>query len=127
MLYRSNITKLAAISWFSLFALINAVGVGSLKAQVNTAAISGTVLKDTASPKVSEAFHAQFRAEFFNLFNHTNLRESKSVGVCLERTEYLRCESGLRADYPNKYNDTSDSVRAETHLLSLRRPSSIFE
>ena len=72
MLYKSNITKLAAISWFSLFALINAVGVSSLKAQVNTAAISGTVLKDTAIPKVSEAFHAQFRAEFFNLFNHTN-------------------------------------------------------
>jgi hypothetical protein len=31
-----------------------------------------SILKDTAIPKVSEAFHAQFRAEFFNIFNHTN-------------------------------------------------------
>jgi hypothetical protein len=30
------------------------------------------VLKDTAVPKISEQFHVQFRAEFFNIFNHTN-------------------------------------------------------
>jgi hypothetical protein len=28
------------------------------------------VLKDTRVPKISEVFRVQFRAEFFNLFNH---------------------------------------------------------
>jgi hypothetical protein len=31
------------------------------------------VLKDTRVPKISEAFRIQFRAEFFNLFNHPQL------------------------------------------------------
>ena len=31
------------------------------------------ILKDTKVPKVSETFDVQFRAEAFNLFNHTNL------------------------------------------------------
>jgi hypothetical protein len=31
------------------------------------------ILKDTKVPKVSETFAVQFRAEAFNLFNHTNL------------------------------------------------------
>jgi len=32
-----------------------------------------SLVKDTHVPKVSEAFDVQFRAEFFNLFNHPNL------------------------------------------------------
>ncbi len=31
-----------------------------------------SVLKDTRIPKISEAFDVQFRAEFFNIFNHSN-------------------------------------------------------
>jgi len=31
-----------------------------------------SVLKDTRIPKISEAFDVQFRAEFFNIFNHAN-------------------------------------------------------
>lgn len=31
-----------------------------------------SIIKDTAIRKVSEAFHAQFRAEFFNILNHPN-------------------------------------------------------
>ena len=31
-----------------------------------------SLMKDTKIPKISEQFHVQFRAEFFNLFNHAN-------------------------------------------------------
>jgi hypothetical protein len=29
-------------------------------------------MKETRIPKISEQFGVQFRAEFFNIFNHTN-------------------------------------------------------
>jgi len=31
-----------------------------------------SLLKDTAVPRISEQFRVQFRAEFFNIFNHAN-------------------------------------------------------
>jgi hypothetical protein len=31
-----------------------------------------SIIKDTRVPKISEAFDVQFRAEFFNIFNHAN-------------------------------------------------------
>lgn len=34
--------------------------------------IDFSAVKDFPITKISEAFHAQFRAEFFNIFNHTN-------------------------------------------------------
>jgi hypothetical protein len=31
-----------------------------------------SIFKNTRIPRISEAFNVQFRAEFFNLLNHTN-------------------------------------------------------
>jgi hypothetical protein len=53
------------------------------------AVVDFAVLKDTRIPKISEAFRVQFRAEFFNLFNHPqfgqpniNLFTQGAAGAC---------------------------------------------
>ena len=53
------------------------------------AVVDFAVLKDTRVPKISETFRVQFRAEFFNLFNHPqfgqpniNLFTQGAAGAC---------------------------------------------
>jgi len=61
------------------------------------------LIKETAIPSVSESFSLQFRAEFFNIFNHTNFGQPDSI-VFLDR-------SGSPAGAAGRINSTNTSSR----------------
>ena len=58
-----------------------------VRACVNT---DFSIIKDTRVPKISEAFNVQFRAEFFNIFNHANfsLADCDCLYADLKRRRY---------------------------------------
>ena len=56
------------------------------------------LLKDTA---ITERVHAQFRAEFFNLFNHTNFAVPANTGVFIAGAAGQCLASGVGCGLPN--------------------------
>ena len=77
-----------------------------------------SIFKNTPVPKISETFNVQFRAEFFNILNHTNFIGPNFLNGSQNNSifDFNGSRAADRAE-SNVHFFTADSTRIETHLV----------
>jgi len=82
-------------------------------------ALVETDLSLTKKFALSERWNMQFRAEFFNMFNHTKLQRTESGHI---RIRHRRTVAHGRSDYSHFHYVPSNSVRVEADVV-MRLPN----
>ena len=74
-----------------------------------------SVMKETP---IKEQVRLQFRAEFFNLFNHANFALPNANGVRADCEWRRRSQSDVRQDHGDHHRSAPDSVCLEASVLA---------